>query len=113
MLSSTNIARFDPVRSMLFSSITNSYTALDIPFEHPMRLLHFINGTDGDLMISFNGTDDNIPLLAGGFSLYDLTSNQDTRNSLRYVKNTQLYVKYLTAPTSGSVYVVTLYSKGE
>ncbi len=110
---SSNIVRFDAVRSVLFSSITNSYTALGTPFAHAMRVLHFINATDANVMISFDGVTDNAPVLAESFSLYDLTSDQDANETFRYEKGTQIYIKYLTAPTTGSFYLVAVYGKGE
>lgn len=109
----SNIVRFDPVRTVAFGSITSSYTALGSKFGHAMRVLHFINNTDGDVMISFDGVNDNIPVLANSFSLYDLTSDQDQNESFRYQSNSQLLIKYLSAPTEGSFYVVAVYGKGE
>jgi len=109
----SNIVRFDAVRSVAFGSITGSYTAIGTALGHAMRVLHFINGTDGDVMISFDGTTDNVPVLAGSFDLYDLTSDQDQNESFRYQSGTQLYVKYITAPTKGTLYVVAIYGKGE
>ena len=109
----SNIVRFDAVRSVPFGSITNTYAQLGIPLEHPMRLLHFINGTDGDVMMSFDGTTNNFPVLADSFALYDLTSNQDTTESFRYEKGTKLYIKYISVPTTGTFYIVAVYGKGE
>jgi len=109
-----NFIRFDPVRTVAFSSITASYTALGSKFTHAMRLLHFINTTDQEVMISFNGTDDNIPVPASSFALYDITANEDTSEAIRDQSNTQIYVKYTSdAPTEGNVYLVTMYTKGE
>jgi hypothetical protein len=109
----SNIARFDAWRSVASGSITSSYTALGTPFAHAMRIVQIINGTDGDIAISFDGTTDNVPVLSTGFGLYDLTCDQDFNESFRYQKGTQLFIKYLTAPTTGSVYVVCVYGKGE
>ena len=78
-----------------------------------MRVLHFINCTDGDIGISFDGTTNNVPVLAGSFDLYDLTSDQDSNEQFRYENGTQLYIKYLTAPTKGTFYLVAIYGKGE
>jgi hypothetical protein len=112
----SNIVRFDAVRSVPLASITSSYTPIGAPLGHAMRVLHFINNTNGDMMVSFDGTTDNVPVLAEGFSLYDLTSDQDTNESFRYQIGTQLYVKYITAPTlpaDGAFYLVAVYGKGE
>jgi hypothetical protein len=112
----SNIVRFDAVRSVPLASIKASYTPIGTPLGHAMRVLHFINNTNGDMMVSFDGTTDNIPVLAEGFSLYDLTSDQDTNESFRYQLGTQLYVKYISAPTlpaDGVFYLVAVYGKGE
>lgn len=114
----SNIVRFDAIRSLTIGSIGATYTALGIPFAHMMRVLHFINDSNGTYMISFDGVTDNVPILADGFSLYDLTSDQDNGESFRYQNGTQLYIKYLSAPssvagTTDTFYVVAIYGKGE
>ena len=114
----SNIVRFDAVRTDPIASITASYTKFGSAFTHPMRVLHFINDTNGTYMISFDGVTDNVPLLAESFSLYDLTSDQDENESFRYEKGTQLWIKYLVAPTTvagttNAVYCVAVYGKGE
>lgn len=109
----SNIARFDAWRSTAFSSLTSSYVIIGGPFTHAMRIVQIINGTDGDIGISFDGTTNNVPVLAGGFGLYDITCGQDTNEQFRYQTGTQLFVKYLTAPTTGTVYIVCVYGKGE
>ncbi len=112
----SNIVRFSPVRTIALASITNAYTPVGVPLDHAMRVLHFINNTNGDMMVSFDGTTDNVPVLAESFSLYDLTSDEDVNEMFRYEVGTQLYVKYLTAPTTpatGAFYVVAIYGKGE
>lgn len=120
----SNIVRFDPVRGMLFASITGVYQPLGFlsnptvaaPFDHAMRVVHFINNTNGDMMVSFDGTTDNVPVVAGSFDLYDLTSDQDSNEMFRYQKGTQVYVRFISAPTlpaDGAFYLVAVYGKGE
>ena len=109
----SNIVRFDAVRSLAFGSITSSFIPLGIPLGHAMRVLHFINNTDGDMMISFDGTTSNAPVLAESFSLYDLTSDQDSNEMFRYQSGTQIYIEYISAPTKGTFYLVAIYGKGE
>jgi len=109
----SNIVRIDAVRSLANASIGATYTLLGTPFNHAMRLLHFINGTDADIMISFDGTTDNVPVLADNFALYDLTSNQNSNETFRYERGTQIFIKYLSVPTTGSFYLVCIYGKGE
>jgi hypothetical protein len=114
----SNIVRFDSVRTLGFASIGATYTPLGDPFDHAMRVLHFINDTNGTFMVSFDGINDNVPMLAESFSLYDLTSDQDVNEKFRYQQGTQLFVKYLIAPTlvadsSNSFYCVAIFGKGE
>lgn len=110
---SSNIVRFDAVRLVASGSITNAYTKLGTPFTHAMRVLNFKNNTDADMMISFDGTTDNLPVVADSFDLYDLTSDQDANETFRYELGTQLYIKFLSAPTTGTFYVVAIFGKGE
>lgn len=115
----SNTVRFDAVRSAAIASISGTYTALGTQFGHLMRVLHFVNDTNGTYMISFDGTTDNVPLLADGFSLYDLTSDQDVNEQFRYQAGTQIFIKQLIAATStagaqtDTVYLVAVYGKGE
>lgn len=112
----SNLVRFDALRSLAFASITNNYVAVGTPFEHPMRVVHFINNTNGDMLVSFDGINDNAVVLAETFVLYDLTSDQDVNEKFRFQQGTQLFVKYITAPTgpaTGAFYAVAVFGKGE
>jgi hypothetical protein len=114
----SNIVRFDAVRSVPIASITASYTPFGSAFGHAMRVLHFINDTNGTYMFSFDGVTDNFPILAESFSLYDLTSDEDSNESLRYQSGSQLYIRTLTTPssvagTTNTMYAVAIYGKGE
>lgn len=110
---SSNIVRFDSIRSLIYSSITSSYQTFGPAFSHAMRVIHITNPTDGDMMFSFDGSTDNIFVPAGGFVLYDLTSDQDQNESFRYQNGSQLYIKYITMPTKETVYCACVYGKGE
>ena len=109
----SNIVRFSPMRSLAFGSIGAAYAELGTPFDHEMRVLHFINNTDGDIFISFDGINDNAFAPANSFILYDLTSDQDTGEHFRYQRRTQIQIKYSTAPTEGDFYLVSVYARGE
>ena len=112
----SNIARFDAIRSVAYASIGASYTTLGTPFTHAMRVVQFVNNTNGDMMVSFDGTTDNVVIPADTFGLYDITSDQDSVEKFRYQVGTQLFVRYLTAPTgpaTGAFYAICIYGKGE
>jgi hypothetical protein len=117
----SNIVRFDELRSMAFGSITSSFQGIGLfsspatpsPLVHAMRVLVFQNTTNVDIYVSFDGTTVNAVVPSSSFSLYDLTSDQDTNEKFRYQSGTQIYIKYASAPTSGSFYLTAIYGKGE
>ena len=108
--------RIDAMRTVTSASMTTSYQTLGTAFNHAMRLVHFINGTNGDVVVSFDGNINNIPVLANSFVLYDTTTNEDENEAFRWAANTQAYVKWLNgAPgiPTGSFYLATMYAQGE
>lgn len=109
----SNIARVDALRSLAFGSISGTYAALGTPFAHPMRVVRFINNTNGDIFVSFDGTTNNLFVPAGSFVLYDIASDDDPTDQFRIVKGTQIYIKQSSAPSSGTFYLECIYGQGE
>lgn len=117
----SNRATFDQIRSIVLASITNAYQPLltatsQGPFLYPMRLLHFVNNTNGDMMVSFDGVIDNVIITANTGVIYDITSDEDYPESFRMSANTQVYVKYISAPTTptdGAFYLACMFGLGE
>lgn len=107
------IVAADALRSLGFASIGITYLPIGAQFNHPMRIIKVVNNTNADMFISFDGTNDHDYVPAGGFTLYDLTTNQNEPAGWFFRDGTQVYVKYNTAPTSGSVFLVAFYGKGE
>ena len=108
-------ARFDSLRTLGFASITATYQPLGLPLSHRWREWKLTNNTNGDMLISFDGTTDNIFLPAYSFTLFDITTNSDQQAAAGIVMSigTQFLVKYSSAPTSGSVYLEGAYEKGQ
>lgn len=110
----SQIVRVDALRSISNASISSSYQALGSSLAHPMRLVRIMNNTNGDMLISFDTVTDNMFIPAGSFVLYDLTTNRE--ESLTYfvfAVGTQFYIKYSSAPTTGSVYLECIFGQGE
>lgn len=107
------LAKFSTVRSIAYSSIMATYATLDAPFLEPLRSFRLINDTDGKIFISVDGQFDYFFLPANSFVLYDVSANSVPNYPLRTQDGLQLYIKYLTAPTTGSFYVESMYAKGE
>jgi hypothetical protein len=79
-------------------------------------MLRLVNNTDGDMLFSTDGTNDNFFVPKTSFVLYDVASNgnpQQGFSPLAFAKGTQIYVKQSTAPTTGAVYVEVIYASGE
>jgi hypothetical protein len=110
----SQIVHVDALRVVAFGSITGSYTALGSSFGHPMRIFRLVNTTDADMLFSFDTINDNIIVPAGGFVLYDVTTNrEDNVVFFVFATGTQVYIKYSSAPSKGNVYLETLYGQGE
>lgn len=109
-------AKADTLRTKAFGAITNAYTTLGTVLVHPLRIFKLTNTTDADLLISFDGTTDQLFLAAGSFTLYDLSTNApplSVTDNLLLPIGTQFYVKYNDVPTEGSLWLEGIYAKGE
>lgn len=110
----SQIVRVDALRTVGFGSITGSYVALGSSFAHPMRIIRIVNNTDADMLFSFDASTDNIIVPAYNFVLYDVTTNRE-ENIIYFVfaVGTQIFIKYVSAPSVGTVYIECLYGQGE
>jgi hypothetical protein len=109
-MSGTQTVNLEALRSLPFGSIGATYTAIGTPLIHEARMYIIDNNTDGDLIFSFDGVTDELFVAAGAFKLFDFNTNRlhvDQKWVLPI--GTQIYVKYSTAPTKKSVYVMALY----
>lgn len=100
--------RFTPetLRSLAFGSIGAGYAAIGTAIENPIRIFYLQNWTDANLMFSFDGVNDHMPLSVGGFVVIDITANKPAMSSGFYLaKGDLVYVKRIGAPTTGSVYL--------
>lgn len=110
------VVRADSLRSKAAGSITGSYTTLGAVITHNWRVFKITNNTDGDMFISFDGTTDNLFVAMSSFTLYDLSTNAPPLSEIDNLVlgiNTQFYVRYSSAPTTGSIYIEGLYARGD
>jgi len=111
-----SIVRFDSLRSLGFASISGTYAAVGTPIQHNWRELEFVNNTDGDLIVSVDGINDNLIVPKMSIVTRDIAANGDTNTgatALVFELFTQFWVKQSSAPTSGSFYVQGIYARGE
>lgn len=109
----TTKAKVDTLRTLGFAAIGATYAPIGTPFTFPARIICFTNTTNEDVLLSMDGTTDQLVVPAGSFKLFDITTNHRPVNQDDYcfAVGTQWYVKYAAVPTSGSVYIEVVYAQ--
>jgi len=108
-------AFYDSLRSLAFGSISGTYAAVGSPSDYMIRAFKISNNTQGDMIFSDDSSDAAgkwfIP--SGTFTLWDVQSNENAQFDDKFVlpRGTQFYVKQVSAPVSGSVYIEALIEK--
>ncbi len=105
-------AVFETLRSLASGSLTTNYQALGTPITNPSAIMKIVNNTTSTLLVSTDGVNDHDTIPAGGFTLYDISSDAQIRSGdgrLSVPANTQFYVK-TTASTLVSL--TTIYQGG-
>ncbi len=102
-------AFFESLRTLAFGGISGTYAAVGVPTTHPVRAVCITNNTAGDLIFSTDNTNTagHMFVAKGSYKLYDIQANMNAQFDDKYVlpTGTQMYVKQVTAPVSGDVYV--------
>lgn len=114
-LQSSQRVRYEPLRSLAFSSMAVTYNPVGTAFVNPVRIMKVYNTTDQDLAVSFDGITDEDVVTAGGFYLYDFCSNNSAQGGILEQPAGQIfYIRYFTglAPSEGHVYVTIIYAAG-
>lgn len=102
----------DTIRTLAFGSISGTYAAIGGVLAHPVRLITFVNNTDGDMFISDDGVNNKLFLPAGTFKLLDVCTNRVAMDSIWcFATNTQFYVKQSTVPSKGAFYIECLWGE--
>lgn len=104
--------RFENLRSLGFAGIGAAYAPVGTPFANPIRLLKVNNLTNANLLVSFNGIDDQDVVAANSAYVFDFGVNKsDMAGLLEQPAQTRFYVKSETSdPTMGTLYVTTIYA---
>jgi len=112
MAESTQLG-IQPVATVGFAAIAAAAGAYILVgrSEFATRMFTIQNFTDVPVMWSFDGVNDNIPLLSNAYFTLDICTNQDLNQGLFLDIDRDIYVRYLTgAPTSGAVYFTAFYA---
>lgn len=104
--------RFEPVRSLSYTLISNTYYPVGTELANPARCVYLFNNTDRALTFSFDGIYDHIVLPSFGYWFFDIASNQAHGQGFFMAEGDRLYTKTPTTnPTSGLVYFTVMYGQ--
>jgi hypothetical protein len=107
-MSQSTVMKYNTMQSIAHGSIGATFSPLGTQITHSIRLYKIVNNTDGDMIFSTDGINDQDIVPAATASIYDVTSNRGNNAPFIVLPAlTQLYVRYSTAPTKNSVYFVT------
>jgi hypothetical protein len=106
------------LRSIGFAAIAATYAATgpiggaNAPLLHPAVQIKVDNFTNTLMAFSFDGINDHFVLNSGQSLIDDINSNRSNPNAkgLYMHKGDALWVRYLAAPASGSVYFSVFYA---
>ena len=102
-------AFFEHLRTLAFGGISATFAPIGDPTTHPVRAFCITNNTQGDMIFATdeNEVDGHMFVARGSYKLYDVQANQNAQFDDKYVfpTGTQFYVRQLTAPNDGNVYV--------
>lgn len=109
MLPYNSRAKWDTIRSATAAAITGSYGTIGAVLSTPAVVVCFKNATNGEVLVSIDGTNDHIYMAANSFTIYDVRTNAPEGDNYSFREGTQFYVKDgTTASTTGTFYLEVL-----
>jgi len=97
-------------RTLAFGGISAVYAAVGAPLDHPAIALVFDNQTDAPVSFSWDGTNATRTCAAGTTYTFDVQTNRSDRGEMMQVaQGTQFWVRQISAPSLGSVYISVFY----
>lgn len=96
-------------RSLAFSGISGTYARVGTPLVNSSIKLVLQNQTDAPITFSWDGLNDHITLAAGSVFTSDVQANHGKAETMQSAAGTQFWVKQVSAPTSGFVYITSFY----
>lgn len=104
--------QWENLRSLAFGSIGATYTRVGAVFANPILILKLYNGTNQDVLVSDDGSNDKDIIPQGANFVIDICSNRVNDIGLFQRGGSAIFVKQGAggAPTSGSFFVTALYA---
>ena len=91
-------AAFDTLRST--TTVGTNYAAIGSPLTSPVLVVTFKNATNGDVIVSTDGTNDKLFMSANSYTVYDIRTNAPYETDFMFAVGTQFYIK--DGPTVGT-----------
>lgn len=111
MAINNQVATFDTLRSIAFGSISGTYAAIGTALTEPAHIIKIVNTCNTDMLISVDGSTDADIIPASNFVLYDVSSDSFGDVPFAFPKGMRFYVKQVSAPASGNVYLTVVYGR--
>ena len=109
-MANTQVVKFEAVRTLAFGSISASYAAVGTVTLYPARLVCITNNTNGDMYFSLDGSTNMLFVAKTSFKLFDFNTNRYNSDQTFVLQTgSQFYVKQVTAPSAGDVYIEVIY----
>lgn len=106
-------AKFDTLRSLAWTGISGVYAAVGGATTINPRIICITNDTDAPMIFSDDNTSvtGKLYLAEGSFKLFDLHTNAFSKkdDALEIAEGVIWYVKQVSAPSTGSVYIEYVY----
>lgn len=96
-------------RTLAFGGISGAYAKVGTPLVYASVQLILQNQTDAPISFSWDGIDSAITLAAGSVFTQDIQANKGRGDAMMAPAGTQFWVKQVTAPSMGSVYISSFY----
>jgi len=101
---------YEPERSLAFGGISGAYAVVGTPTAHAAHEVLWQNQTDAPITFSWDGTTAAFTLDAHTSFVSDVQSNRSDIGRINLLAaGTQFWVKQVSAPTLGSVYISVFY----
>lgn len=105
-------ARFETLRTISFGDVSGTYTRVGAVFANPPRMIKVQSTMDADLLISYNGVDDQDFIVQNSGFVYDYASNKASKAGvMEQSAGEGFYVKQDSgAPNTGKVTITVIHA---
>lgn len=100
-------AVLDTLRTLAYTGTSATFAKVGVAQLYQARIICFTNTSDADMIFSMDGINDQLIVAAGGFKLFDITTNHRPVNQddFCFAIGTQWSVRTAGSPTKGAVYI--------